>query len=263
MADAMPDRWIGELTSAEISKVLKPTSILCLPIGSIEQHGPHLPLNTDVVLAEEFTRLIVARWGEAFDLWRLPTQSVSLAREHAWAPGSMSLSIQTMTAFIRDLGREIARALPTRNLVVVNSHGGNRGILEALAHDLRADFGLNVCVLHPTALAETGATAKIPEIHAGKNETSMMLALAPDLVRRDRIAQLTHPPDAEVVRRTILDPWVSWPWSTDDARIADMGVIGDAQAASAEFGKLIVDRVVEAAGGVLRQLLENQKSSRG
>jgi creatinine amidohydrolase/Fe(II)-dependent formamide hydrolase-like protein len=262
MADAMPDRWIGELTSAEISKLLKPTSILCLPIGSIEQHGPHLPLNTDVVLAEEFTRRIISRWGKALDLWRLPTLAISLAREHEWAPGTLSLSIEAMSAFMRDLGREIARALPARNLVVVNGHGGNRGILEALAHDLRADFGLNVCILHPAALAETNAEAKIPEIHAGKNETSMMLALAPHLVRRDRIAWLKHPPDGEPIRKTILDPWVTWPWTTDDERIADTGVIGDAHAASAEFGKLIVERVVEAAGGVLRQLLENQRLMR-
>ena len=60
-----------------------------------------------------------------------------------------------MTAVMRDLGREIARSLPTRNLAIVNGHGGNRGILEALMQDLRADFGLNVCVLHPAVWAET------------------------------------------------------------------------------------------------------------
>jgi creatinine amidohydrolase/Fe(II)-dependent formamide hydrolase-like protein len=263
MPNALPSRLIGELTFPEISKLLSESSILCLPIGSIEQHGPHLPLNTDVVLAEAFTQLIIARWGEPLDLWQLPTLATSLAREHEWAPGTMSLSIQGMTAFMRDLGREIARALPARNLVVVNGHGGNRGILEALAHDLRADFGLNVCILHPAVLAETGAQENIPEIHGGKNETSMMLALAPQLVRQDRIAQLKHQTDGEPVRKTILDPWVTWPWTTDDKRIADTGVIGDAHAASVEFGKLIVDRVVEAAGGVLRQLLENQKLLRG
>ena len=204
MPDASPGRLIGELTFLEISKFLSERSILCLPIGSIEQHGPHLPLNTDVVLAEGFTRLIISRWGEALDLWQLPTMSISLAREHEWAPGTMSLSIQGMTAFMRDLGREIARALPARNLVVVNGHGGNKGILEALAQDLRADFGLNVCILHPAAWVEADANAAIPEIHGGKNETSMMLAIAPQLVRRDQIAQLKNPPGAEAIRKTIL-----------------------------------------------------------
>src|ERR1700681_3308205 len=86
-------------------------------------------------------RRIITRWGEPLDLWQLPTLAISLAREHEWAPGTLSLSIQGMTALIRDLGREIARALPARNLVIINGHGGNRGILEALTQDLRADFG--------------------------------------------------------------------------------------------------------------------------
>ncbi len=263
MPDAGQGRLIGELTFLEISKLLSKRSILCLPIGSIEQHGPHLPLNTDVVLAEGITRRIISRWGEALDLWQLPTISISLAREHEWAPGTMSLSVQGMTALIHDLGREIARALPAHNLVVINGHGGNKGILEALAQDLRADFSLNVCILHPAALAEVNANAAIPEIHGGKNETSMMLAIAPQLVRRDLIAQLKNPPDGEAIRKTILQQGVTWPWTTDDKRLADRGVIGDAQAASAEFGQRIVDHVVETAGEVLKQLLHNQRFSRG
>jgi creatinine amidohydrolase len=259
MANAGSARLIGELTFPEVSQRLSKTSILCLPIGSIEQHGPHLPLNTDVVLAEGVTRLIVARWGEALDLWQLPTISVSLAREHEWAPGTMSLSIQGMTAYMRDLGREIARSLPARNLMIINGHGGNRGILEVLAREMRSDFGLNICVFHPAALADTKADGAAPEIHGGKNETSMMLAIAPHLVRRDQIATLKNPPEGDAVRTTILQRGVTWPWSTDDKRIADIGVIGDPSAASAEFGQGIIDRVVETAGAVLKQLLDNQR----
>jgi creatinine amidohydrolase len=252
-------RLIGELTSPEVSTSLRARSILCLPIGSIEQHGPHLPLNTDVVLAVEFTRRIVARWGEALDLWQLPTLAISLAREHEWAPGTLSLSIEGMTAVMRDLGREIARALPACNLAIVNGHGGNRGILEALIQDLRIDFGINVCVLHPSTWVEADANAVIPEIHGGRNETSMMLAVAPQLVRRDQIAQLKSPPDATAVRQVIVSRGVSWPWSTSDKRLADRGTIGDAQAASAEFGEKIFDHLVETAGGVLNQLLDHQR----
>jgi creatinine amidohydrolase len=262
MPHASPGRLIGELTFQEISKVLSESSILCLPIGSIEQHGPHLPLNTDVILAEGITNLIISKWGKEFDLWRLPTMSISLAREHEWAPGTMSLSLQGMTILMRDLGREIVRALPARNLVVVNGHGGNRGILEALAQDLRADFDLNVCIMHPAALAGADVNSAFPEIHGGKDETSMMLAIAPHLVRRDLMAQLKNPPDEEAIRKTILQNGVTWPWTTDDRRLADTGVIGDAKSASAEFGQQMLNRVVETAGGVLKQLLGNQRFSR-
>jgi creatinine amidohydrolase/Fe(II)-dependent formamide hydrolase-like protein len=263
MPPDVPSRSIGELTSADIARRLRAKSILCLPIGSIEQHGPHLPLNTDVVLAEEFTRRIIARWGETYDLWQLPTLAVSLAREHEWAPGTLSLSIDGMTRLIRDLGREIARSLPTRNLAIINGHGGNRGILEALAQDLRGDFGLNLCILHPTTWVDIHAASKTPEIHGGKNETSMMLAVAPHLVRADEIKKLQAAAEVDAVRATILDQSVTWPWTTNEKTIADVGIIGDAKSASAEFGKQILEKITEAAGGVFKQLLERQQLSHG
>src|SRR5919109_367758 len=123
-------RLIGELTSPEIAQRLQATSILCLPVGAVEQHGPHLPLNTDVIIAEEITRRLIARWADAFDLWQLPTLSVGLSREHDWAPGTLSLSIQSFTALMRDVARSIQQNLPTRNLAIVNGHGGNRGVLQ-------------------------------------------------------------------------------------------------------------------------------------
>jgi len=246
----VPSRQIGELTFLDVSKRLRASSILCMPIGSIEQHGPHLPLNTDVVLAEEYTRRIINRWGESFDLWQLPTLAIGLAREHDWAPGTLSLSIQGMTAFMRDLGREIVRSLPARNLAIFNGHGGNRGILEALAQELRADFGLNICVLHPTTWPELDTKAEVPEIHGGKNETSMMLALAPNLVRREQITQLQRSPNNDAA--------VTWPWTTNEAQIANLGVIGDAQAASAEFGLSLLKQIEEVAGSVFKRLLDRQ-----
>lgn len=260
MAGNVPSRLIGELTFQEVSQRLRPTSILCLPIGSIEQHGPHLPLNTDAVLAEEFTRRIIIRWSTTYDLWQLPTLTVSLAREHEWAPGTLSLSIQGMTALVRDLGREVARGFPTHNLAIINGHGGNRGILEALTQDLRADFDLNVCVLHPAAWAEASNTT-VPEIHGGKNETSMMLAIAPHLVRRDQIPQKINLV-ADAVRTTVLDQAVTWPWTSSEALIADVGVIGDPKTASAQLGEQLLDQVAKNAGSVFKQLLDRQHLER-
>lgn len=259
----VPSRLIGDLTFLDVSKRLRANSILCMPIGSVEQHGPHLPLNTDVVLAEEYTRRIITRWGEIFDLWQLPTLAVGLAREHDWAPGTLSLSIQTMTAYMRDLGRGIARNLPTRNLAIINGHGGNRGILEALGQELQADFGLNICVLHPTTWPALDTKAEVPDVHGGKNETSMMLALMPSLVRREQIAQLQSRPDSSAVQTTILDQAVTWPWTTDEKQLADLGVIGDAQAASAEFGLYLLQLIEDMAGPIFKQLLDRQHLARG
>jgi len=253
MSEAGPlaSRAIGDLTFQDVGAVLHADSVFCLPMGSMEQHGPHLPLNTDTVLAEALTHRIVERWGETYDLWRLPALAAGLSHEHSWAPGTLSLSIAGMTAYLRDLSREIVRALPARRLFIVNGHGGNRGMLEAIGRELRADFGLDVCALHLGAIMSPVSGEAVPEIHAGKDETSVMLALAPDLVRRDRIAHGKPATDAAAVRALILNPAASWTWSSGDPSIADKGVIGDAAAASVEHGTLLIQRVIATAGEVL------------
>jgi creatinine amidohydrolase/Fe(II)-dependent formamide hydrolase-like protein len=262
MAAKPPSRLVGDLTSEEIAATLRPDSVLCLPMGSMEQHGPHLPLNTDTVLAEAFTHRIVGHWAGTYDLWQLPPVTTGLSREHAWAPGTLSLSVTGMTALMRDLGREIMRAFPTKNLLVVNGHGGNRGILDALGRELRWEFGLNLGVLHLGSIMSPVAHAGVAEIHAGKDETSAMLVLAPQLVRRDQIGNAEGPTEGNVARQLILDPNVSFPWSSDDSRLARAGVIGDARGASVEHGEAIVARVLDVAGAVLARLLENRTAAR-
>ena len=211
---------------------LKETSILCLPLGAIEQHGPHLPLNTDVIIAEELTRRIVARWGAELDLWQLPTVPIGLSREHDWAPGTLSLSVETFAALIRAMARDIVRALPARNLAIINGHGGNRGILDNLIHELSGDFGLNVCVVHPFDLSKAETDTGIADVHGGRSETSVMLALTPQLVRRNRIAAGTPLPRPGAVEALIFDRGVSFAWRTDDPRLTATGAIGDAHGAS-------------------------------
>jgi creatinine amidohydrolase/Fe(II)-dependent formamide hydrolase-like protein len=255
-------RMIGHLVSTEVAKAVRASSVICLPMGSIEQHGPHLPLNTDCVIAEALTRRIVARWGGEHDLWQLPVVPVGLSREHAWAPGTLSLTVSGMTAYLRDLARELARALPARNLLIVNGHGGNRGILEALTREVGGDFGLNIATLHLGAMMSPGTAADVPEIHAGKDETSVMLALAPELVRREAMATLKPPPRGKAAGALVLDPAASYPWSSDDPRLSESGIMGDARGASAAHGEMIVARVVEAAGAVIRQLTSNAATNK-
>jgi creatinine amidohydrolase len=258
MVPQPPRRSIGELTSPEVTRFLKETSILCLPLGAIEQHGRHLPLNTDLIVAEGLTLRIVSQAGEAFDLWRLPALPLGLSREHDWAPGTLSLSVQNFAAVLREYAREIVRSLPARNLVIVNCHGGNRGILENLLHEMRGDFALNACAIHPFELAKVD-TGQVCDVHGGKSETSIMLALAPVLVRREMIRRPENPPDPKSIRELIFDRGVTWPWRTDDPRIGRDGTIGDAADASAELGEAIIDSVVQEAGAVFQRLLENQK----
>ena len=254
---------IGHLVYSEVASAVKSSSVLCLPMGSIEQHGPHLPLNTDCVIAEALTRRIVKRWGEEHDLWQLPLVPVGLSHEHAWAPGTLSLSVSGMTAYLRDLAREIVRSLKARSLLIVNGHGGNRGILDAVMQEMRVEFGLNLATLHLGAMMNAGVGAELPEIHAGKDETSVMLALAPELVRRETIAALKPLPGGEPTQALVLDASASYPWSSDDPRLAVSGIMGDARGASPALGESIIARVVEGAGAVLAQLKSNGPQKRG
>jgi creatinine amidohydrolase len=259
MNDSISTRQIGALAFPEISRRLGEASILCLPIGAIEQHGPHLPLNTDVIIAEEITRRLLARWAEKFDLWQLPTISVGLSREHEWAPGTLSLSIASFTALMRDLGRSIQN-LPTRNLAIINGHGGNRGVLQNLVYELEGDFGLNTCVIHPLALAGIDAGSAVPEIHAGRDETSLMLALVPHAVRTEMIELLTGVPDAKAVNELVIEQGATWAWRSDDARIADQGVTGQPLDSSAELGNAIIESIIREAGPVFARLIGRRRA---
>jgi creatinine amidohydrolase len=263
VADRNHGRNVLDLTFEDITTTLTESSTLCLPLGSIEQHGPHLPLNTDSVIAEAVTDLIIARWSPQHDLWRLPLLSMGLSWEHAWAPGTMSLSTMGMAVMLRDWSREIIRALPARNVLFVNGHGGNRGILESIMPELSEELGLNLCAMHLGALMSPVPASGLPEIHAGRDETSLMLALAPHLVRIDRFERLTASLDGDVVRGTILHPGVSWPWSSGDRRISDMGVIGKVDGATQAHGEAIIEAILSVAGGVLSQMNENFSVSSG
>jgi creatinine amidohydrolase/Fe(II)-dependent formamide hydrolase-like protein len=256
MADASTSRVLGELTFQDAARAIRETSILCLPLGAIEQHGPHLPLNTDVIIAEGLTGRLLERWGDRYDLWQLPTLSIGLSREHDWATGTLSLSIAGFVAYLRDLAGTIVRTLPARNLAIINGHGGNRGILENLLHELRADFGLNAVVLHPFDLVEAAAIGL--DVHGGLSETSVMLALAPDRVQRDRIAK-GGPPDPKSAQVLIVERGATWGWRSDDKRLARDGIIGDASGASAELGATQLDGMVKAAGEIFALLLKNQE----
>jgi creatinine amidohydrolase/Fe(II)-dependent formamide hydrolase-like protein len=259
MAQAPSGRSLGNLTSREISEQLEAASILCLPLGAIEQHGAHLPINTDVIVAEEVTRRIVARWGNELDLWQLPAFPIGLSREHDWSAGTLSLSIQSFVALFRDIAGQIVRTLPARNLAIVNGHGGNRGVLDALIHELRGDFALNACVIHPFDLCKTAIDAPAADVHGGKAETSVMLAAAPELVRRDLIVPAAREADRGAIAALIFDRGASFPWRTDDPRLTDSGVIGDPHAASPELGHAILESVVAEARGVLARLLESRR----
>ncbi|HUZ51395.1 MAG TPA: creatininase family protein [Streptosporangiaceae bacterium] len=188
------NRWYGSLSAPEITSSLTEESILCLPIGSYEQHGPHLPLHTDTVIAERFTARLADRYGDQHDLWALPAVHYGLSLEHAWSPGTISLRVGILSALLETVVGEYVRATPARRLLIVNGHGGNRGMLEAATYELQAAHQVRTCVVHPSSLSAVRADSALPEVHAGMRETSVMLALAPSDVTGSETASAPDPP---------------------------------------------------------------------
>ncbi|MER3397330.1 MAG: creatinine amidohydrolase [Chloroflexota bacterium] len=172
--------------------------VAVLGIGAVEQHGPHLPVGTDLLAVEALARLV----AERLDAWLLPSIPVSLSECHGPLGGTVWLKPATLAAVLRDIARSLEEQ-GVRVLVVINGHGGNF-ILEPTVERLNRDLRALKVLLAPESLALLPGQSPIfatadREVHAGEVETSVMLHLRPELVRSAR-------PDGVVaVGREFLD----------------------------------------------------------
>jgi len=232
----------AELTTEDVAGLAKDTAVVVQPIGAVEQHGPHLPLITDALTAEFTARAAVEQLGADSNVWVLPTLHYGKSTEHLGRAGTIALSTTTLQAVCLDLGESLARS-GVRKLVFVNGHGGQPGLLDVSARDIRHRFGLEVFSIMPARFGPPeGFEDPDPfGIHGGFVETSLMLAMAPDLVRLDKaVADGLRVGELYRARRHLtLEGVVPTAWLIDD--VSASGVVGDPAGASAELGKRLVD----------------------
>mgnify|MGYP003311031973 CR=1 FL=1 len=119
---------LADITGPNIPEQISDESVILLPIGAIEQHGPHLPMSVDTVIAEETSNALLGSIGGEIDLWLLPTLSISKSNEHTWSPGTLSYSSTTMMSVLDDIAKCVATTA-ARRLVILNGHGGNTSLL--------------------------------------------------------------------------------------------------------------------------------------
>jgi creatinine amidohydrolase len=240
-------RLLGELSTPDVTKYLSAKSIVVLPVGAIEAHGPHLPFSTDLEIAASAVTSMLTGAGDDLDLWGLPPMAFSKSNEHAWAPGTVWLSAKTMLAMFDDIGRSLAM-LPTKKLLIVNAHGGNSALLQVVCRDLRLAYGLETFLAHPFASTDEGNELGMG-IHGGHDETSILLHLRPDLVDVSRAVRAVP----EHLARNQQVKWggaVSFGWLSSDfeptpaAGHLPVGVIGDGTRANAAHGAKLWDIVV-------------------
>ncbi len=250
----MASRELVELRSPELLSRLTERSIIVQPIGASEQHGPHLPYNTDTVVATSTSRAAVDEVGDEYDVWLLPPLSYSKSNEHAWSPGTMWLSAATLLAVLGDIGRCVATT-PARRLVFFNGHGGNSSLLNVACRDVRLATGLMTFLTHPGVPPDQGGKSTSEElgmgIHAGLDETSVMLHLRPDLV--DLPKGFRNVPAGLAENRYVrFGGQVSFGWLSND--FGPSGHIGDPTGATPERGKELFERSVQAFSEALGEI---------
>ncbi len=238
-------QW-SHLTSPELARISTRDPIALLPTAAIEQHGPHLPLATDVIIGTGIVERAVAELASGDlhrDILLLPCIAPGASVEHTHFPGTLSLDVEQMIAQVCAIGQGVARA-GIRRLAIFNSHGGNIAAIDAAALRLRAEQRLLVAKAHyfrfalPDDLPHVDSLRR--EIHGGLVETSMMLHLAPEQVHPAAFADRRRPGDDAGKTRRMLGPQgeISFAWMAED--LHPDGVAGDTTAASATLGEQLV-----------------------
>jgi len=247
-------RLLGDLSALQLSSELSKDSIVVLPLGAIEQHGPHLPLNTDFVVADAVSRAAVEKFGAETNAWLLPTLPFTKSNEHAWAAGTMWLSATTMMAVIDDIGRCVA-STPAKKIMFINGHGGNSALMAMMNRELRLKYGLQTFLAHPHMPADQGGSSAESElgmgVHGGVDETSVMLHLRPDLV--DMSLAVRRVPEGLAKNEQVkFGGRVAFGWLSND--FFPEGHIGDPTGASAELGARMFSGAVESLGEAMREI---------
>jgi creatinine amidohydrolase len=247
----MPE--LARLTWPEAKEALEHARLALVPVGSCEQHGPHLALDTDIAIASAFARRLAEDLGELALL--CPPLGYGLSEHHLGFPGTLTLRQNTFAGFLSDVVESLVH-WGIRRVLVVNGHGGNVDAIRLAARTARREHGALVASVMwaQLAAAEVARQARSDRYgHACEIETSVAMVLAPDSLRADRIAEprpasgsnaLTDPPGARVDRPTWFHEWT------------ENGALGDPRLASEEIGRAVVAAAYEPALAFARGLAD-------
>lgn len=257
---AWPSRRWADVSARDFALAqrsgLAAQTVAILPVGAVEQHGPHLPLKVDTALVEGVVDAALPLMAADVPVLVLPTQAIGLSLEHEDYAGTLSLSPATLLAVWTELGGCVARA-GVKKLLIFNAHGGNVSSMDIVARQLRMQCGLLVYhsswfnLPQPAGVNEAfSAHEHRFGVHGGETETSMMLHLAPELVRMEHARNFASSSEVRARQFPILGNGKSAKlgWAMQDYN--PQGAAGNAAAADAQRGQALV----QGAAASLAQL---------
>ncbi len=246
-----------DFTTTDFGRVDAEATVALLPVAAVEQHGPHLPLATDAVINEALVRAALERVPAGATLLVLPAQNVGLSPEHTSFAGTLSIRDTTLLDAWTDIGRSVART-GVRKLVVLNTHGGQKTLVDLLAVRLRSELGMFVVRSTYFAFGVLPGlfdpAEVVHDIHGGEVETSLLLHIKPELVRTAALADFRGLPHDLAVRNKLLgaEKPVGIGWRAED--LNPSGACGNAARADGRRGAqhlaYLADRLAALGGEV-------------
>lgn len=240
-----PKRYWAELSTLEFEALDLERTIAVLPVGAIEQHGPHLPVCVDSAIINAVVNEIEPLLGNLSVLF-LPTMPVGKSNEHIAFPGTLTFSAETLLRMWMELGDSVSRA-GVKKFVFLNAHGGNVAAMDIVARDLRAKHGMLTASCSWFNLYESDELFDCQElthgIHGGEGETSVMLAVHPELVDMSK-AEHFHSISEQWAKESryigVGTTAVKLGWLIQDLNAK--GACGNAALADAERGRKLLER---------------------
>ncbi|MEM0908756.1 MAG: creatininase family protein [Pseudomonadota bacterium] len=230
--------------------------IAVIPTSSVEQHGPHLPLGTDMMIAQGVVDTTVARLPADLPATFLPVQPIGKANEHISYRGTLSMTWETTAKAWIELGTSIARS-GVRRVVFANFHGGNTALIDVITRELRVRF--DMLAVHTMWAWFDDADLldddeRLYGIHGGTMETALIRHFHPNLVREEHVANFESTQATLLKERTHLKAHGhhAFAWKAGD--LNPNGVVGDATKATAEMGKKAAEHYADRLIELLRDV---------
>lgn len=226
---------------------------IIIPIGSLEQHGPHLPLSTDTIIAQHIAELV----SEKCNTLLLPAVQIGCSIEHYGFPGTVSFQVETLGQVVEDVTNSLLKS-GFNKIFLINGHGGNKSIIDSAITKLKNSspeahvYSFTIIDVAKQKFDEIRRSSRRLVGHADEFETSLMLAINPALVDMSKaIAETPSLPDQLSFEVEDLSK-ISFGWNAKG--ITKSGVIGDARLANANLGKILLDYIVQTISTIISEL---------